>query len=150
MGQMNERLLSSWLRVSTTIVNSRVVSELTYNEALVCNALYRNKMLCIGKNLTATELCNETKMVKSQINRTLNMLENKGIITRTRSQIDKRCVFVTLNEGNDDLYMIQHNRILALLDGIMAELGEEKTKQTIETLDAVAEIAEKLITRRTR
>ena len=148
MGQMNERLLNAWLRVSTTIVNSRVVSELTYNEALVCNALYRNKMLDIGKNLTATDLCNETKMVKSQINRTLNMLENKGIITRTRSQADKRCVFVSLNEGNDDLYMIQHNRILALLDGIMAELGEEKTKQTIEALDTVAEIAEKLITRR--
>ena len=67
----NEALLGAWLRLSTSINNSRLVTELPYNESLICNVLYRNDLLHNEKKLTATELCAETKILKSQMNRSL-------------------------------------------------------------------------------
>ena len=126
MSQLNEELLNAWLRVSTSIVNSRIVSELTYNETLVCNALYRYGLEKRSKPLTATDLCGMTNMLKSQMNRTLNLLEGRGLITRQRSTEDKRQVFVFFNADKSEAYEIQHSRILKLLDEIIKELGEEK------------------------
>ena len=36
----NEALLTTWLRLSTSISNNRFVSEMSYNESLVCSILY--------------------------------------------------------------------------------------------------------------
>lgn len=147
MERLNERLLGAWLRVSTSIVNSRIVSELPYNEALVCNALYRNEVKG-DRPLTATDLCSMTNMLKSQMNRTLNQLEMKGLITRVRSTEDKRQVFVTFNAERSDLYEAQHTRILGLLDGIIEQLGEEKAVETVDTLTRVADIADSILKNR--
>ena len=145
MANLNEELLHAWLRVSTSIVNSRIVSELSYNETLVCNALYRNLLELGDKPLTATDLCGMTNMLKSQMNRTLNLLEVKGLITRQRSIEDKRQVFVMFNSDKADVYQAQHVRILKLLDGIIGELGEEKAEEIVETLLQIADIADGIL-----
>lgn len=145
MAQLNENLLHAWLRVSTSIVNSRIVSELSYNETLVCNALYRNTLEQGNNLLTATDLCGMTNMLKSQMNRTLNLLEVKGLITRQRSTEDKRQVFVMFNTEKAEAYEAQHARILKLLDGIIEELGEEKAEEIVGTLLQIANIADGIL-----
>ena len=145
MNQINEELLSAWLRVSTSIINTRVVNELPYNEALVCNVLYRNTLEENSTPLTATDLCNSTNMLKSQMNRTLNLLESKGIITRQRSETDKRQVHILFNLDEAVSYKKQHERILLILDAIIAQLGVEKTEDVIDTLNNVANIADNII-----
>lgn len=144
MENLNEELLNAWLRVSTSIVNSRIVSELSYNETLVCNALHRGSVE-EGRPLTATDLCARTNMLKSQMNRTLNMLEVKGLITRQRSTEDKRQVFVTFNEDKAQAYESQHARIMKLMDGIIAELGEEEAEKTRDLLFHIADIADGIL-----
>ena len=145
MSQLNEELLNAWLRVSTSIVNSRIVSELTYNETLVCNALYRYGLEKRSKPLTATDLCGMTNMLKSQMNRTLNLLEGRGLITRQRSTEDKRQVFVFFNADKSEAYEIQHSRILKLLDEIIKELGEEKAEEVVQSLMRIAQIADGIL-----
>ena len=145
MAHLNEELLNAWLRVSTSIVNSRIVSELSYNETLVCNALHRNRQENGGKPLTATDLCSMTNMLKSQMNRTLNLLEGRGLITRQRSTEDKRQVFVYINADKTEAYETQHTRILKLLDGIINELGEEKSREVVDSLSRIAQIADGLL-----
>lgn len=141
---LNERLLDSWLRLSTSIMNPRVVSSMSYNESLVCNVLYRRH--CNGgPQLTATDLCNETKILKSQMNRILTSLEERGIIKKERSSSDKRLVYLTLNEDKLDVYLEQHSRILDLLDNIMLRLGPEKTAHAIEMFDEISTIADSLL-----
>lgn len=76
MDNLHESLLNSWLRLSTSINNARLVSEMTYNESLICNILY-NQSKTVNKYLTATDLCRMTNMLKSQMNRTLTQLEKK-------------------------------------------------------------------------
>ena len=145
MERLNEELLHAWLRVSTSIVNSRIVSELSYNETLVCNALYRNEIEAGQRPLTATDLCGITNMLKSQMNRTLNLLEVKGIITRERSTEDSRQVFVRFDSDKAGAYQTQHARILKLLDGIIHELGEEQAKEVQASLIRIADIADGIL-----
>ncbi len=144
MDTIQEELLTSWLRISTSINNARLVSEMTYNESLVCNVLYKKCKQEASEEITATELCKMTNMLKSQMNRTLNQLEKKNLITRVRSSVDKRLVFITMNLEQCEIYEKQHKEILKILDAIIMELGEEKTHQTIENLNQISDIAARL------
>lgn len=144
MDNISEALLEAWLRVSTSINNSRLVSELSYNESLVCNLLYKNMLAHPEQFLTATDLCAETKMQKSLMNRTLKQLESKGMITRERSEQDKRRVYIYLNLEQIKKYELQHEKILALINAIRGELGEDDTRTAITTLNTIAQAANKL------
>ena len=141
---LSEALLGAWLHISTSVNNSRIVTKLSYNESLVCNILYRNQREAEMAPMTATELCHKTKILKSQMNRTLNQLETKGMIQRERSKTDKRVVYIKLNAEALKDYEKQHETIIAILNNIIAELGIEKTKETIAILEKVGDIADSL------
>lgn len=145
MENMNENLLRAWLRLSTSVVNSRVVSDLSYNESLVCNILYTEHKRNAKQLLTATDLCSATKMLKSQMNRTLNLLETKNIITRVRSSNDKRQVFVQFNFDAAELYLNQHQKILSLIDTVIAQLGQEKSEEALQLFTSICDIADEAI-----
>jgi len=136
---LNESLLNAWLKLSTSVINTRIVSELSYNESLICRILYHNSKT--GRALTATELCNATKMLKSQMNRTLNQLEEKKMITRQRSSIDKRQVLITFDMKQAQQYEAQHQQILKHIDHIIQRLGPEEAAETVRLLSKVADIA---------
>ena len=139
---MNEELLDAWLKLSVAINNEKVVSDMPYNEALICNILYRNQIHDPLKKLTATDLCNATKMQKSQMNRTLNSMEEKSLIVRERSELDKRQVFVSLNMEQNEIYERQHVKILEIIDSLTERLGEEKSKQALQLFTMITNIAE--------
>ena len=143
--QLNEELLSAWLKLSTAINNSRLVSEMSYNESLICNILYRSITEHPDKMLTATDLCDETKILKSQMNRILNQLEEKKLITRERSKEDKRKVFICLTTGQSNAYLKQHEQILNLLDNIIKKLGEDQAKEIIRALNGISNVADEII-----
>ena len=143
--QLNEVLLGAWLKLSTAINNSRLVSEMSYNESLICNILYRNATEHPDRFLTATDLCTETKILKSQMNRILTQLEEKNLIARERSSEDKRKVFVRLTTEQSNAYLRQHAQILKLLDNIIEKLGEEKTMEIINALNGISDIADEVI-----
>lgn len=142
MEKLNEHLLRAWLQLSTSVVNSRLVSDLPYNESLICNVLYNQ--ICSGNadGLTATELCNETKMAKSLMNRTLNQLESIGIISRVRSALDKRQVLISLNLDKAGIYLNQHQNILKLLDTVIENIGESASEQAISLFQSISEVAD--------
>ena len=145
MENINENLLNTWLRLSTSVVNSRLVSNLSYNESLVCNILYHAQKKEPDQLLTATDLCNATKMLKSQMNRTLNQLEEKKLITRIRSSSDKRQVFVKFNLDTADIYLEQHQKILDLVDTIIEHFGPEKIEETLQALTSICDVADDAI-----
>ena len=145
MENINENLLNTWLRLSTSVVNSRLVSNLSYNESLVCNILYHAQKKEPDQLLTATDLCNATKMLKSQMNRTLNQLEEKKLITRIRSSSDKRQVFVKFNLDTADIYLEQHQKILDLVDTIIEHFGPEKIEETLQVLTSICDVVDDAI-----
>ena len=145
MKETNESLLRAWLKLSSSIVNDRVVSDLSYNEALICNILFRERMTNPQCHLTATDLCNETRMLKSQMNRTLCRMEARGLICRERSQEDKRKIFVFMNPDHMGLYHELHRKVLVLVDGIVSEIGETKAKLITELMNEISTAADRLL-----
>ena len=85
-----------------------------------------------------------TNMLKSQMNRTLNQLEEKNLISRERSTTDKRQVYVTMNLQQCHIYETQHKQILSILDAVISKLGYERSRDAIRILNAISEVAEQL------
>lgn len=142
MKEKNEELLRYWLRISTAINNERMVSEMPYKEALICNLLYQNQNEHPEQELTATDLCRMTRMLKSQMNRTLCSMEKKGLIQRERSAKDKRQIFLHLNLEQAEVYKQQHKKILMLIDTLLEKAGREQAEEIARLFGRIADIAE--------
>jgi len=147
MQNINEKVLSAWLKLSTAICNERIVSELPYNESLVCGILHENAVEHPEEKITATDLCEKTNMQKSLMNRTLNSLEEKGLIFRKRSEKDKRQVFVSMNMENAEVYERQHKNILRVVDEIVEKVGKEKAEEIIKLFTLITNKAKEVIER---
>ena len=145
MEQMNEALLEAWLRLSTTVINSRLVSNLSYNESLVCHILYRNLKDGAKKMLTATDLCEKTKILKSQMNRILNKLEEKRMIIRTRSTKDKRQIFVSFNMEQAEEFEKQHRNIMELLNTIIGKIGAKDAEDALRIFHNISDAADQVL-----
>lgn len=146
---LNEKLLDMWLNLSATICNDRIVSVMRFNEAFVCNLLYKQYTQSPTSYLTATHLCEKTKMLKSQMNKTLNALEEKGVITRFKSDKDKRMIYISLREDNLNLYRSEHQKVLDLIDALIAKTGEDQVIQAIQSINILTKNFEMLMQERT-
>ena len=116
---LNDELLSVWLQLTNVIDNERLVEGMPFNEALVCGLLS-------GGCRTASELCAETRILKSQMNAILRSLEGKGVIARERSQTDRRCIELRLLPEGCSRYADGHRRALVedvVGDGLAVQEG---------------------------
>lgn len=145
MKNINEKVLNAWLRLSSSICNERIVSELPYNESLVCGILHENATENPEEKITATDLCEKTNIRKSQMNRILNTLEEKGLIRRIRSEKDKRQVFVSMNMENAEVYERQHKKVLGVVDQIIEKVGKEKAEEIIQLFTLISNKAREVV-----
>jgi DNA-binding MarR family transcriptional regulator len=143
--KLNEKLLSSWLSLTTVISNESFVSNMSYNEAIICHILYTQFLNDPKKKLTATDLCKKTNMLKSQMNRTLTSMEKKKLIIRKRSKEDKRNINIELNQLNMEPYLNQHEEILKNVNHIIDKFGQEKTKEIIQLFDELIQTAKEVL-----
>ena len=143
MDTTNEQILNLWLDVASLINNQRLVSYLSFNEANICNRLWR-KRNDTQHYLTQNELCAETGMEKGLMNRTLHSLEEKGIIERSRSTVDKRTVEVKLKEDNDIYLEKVHRKSLAIVNELIQYWGEANTQKIVESLQLISAAAKNI------
>ncbi len=138
---LNEQLLNVWLRLSTDVSNDRLVKNMPFNEALICNILAQEG----PGRMTATNLCEKTKMLKSQMNRTLNSMEDKGLIVRQRSESDRRQVYISLSPEHCSVFEEEHKKNLRIAGAILDRYGRDRAKDLIDELTAVTDIIEDLL-----
>lgn len=138
---LQEQLLSAWMRMSTFIRGNRILSELSFNEIMVCGLLQRQRDSGTSP-LTATELCARTNLLKSQINHILTSLEGRGLIRRVRSIGDKRVIRIYLTEAGRELYEAEHARVLEILNQVYLELGQEKTRELTQLISRATDVVD--------
>ena len=107
--------------------------------------LHENAVEHPEEKITATDLCEKTNMQKSLMNRTLNSLEEKGLIFRKRSEKDKRQVFVSMNMENAEVYERQHKNILRVVDEIVEKVGKEKADEIVSLFTLISNKAKEVI-----
>lgn len=96
-------------------------------------------------NITATDIVNQTSMLKPQVNKILDSLESRKLIKRQRSDKDKRYVFISLTPYGRRQYLHEHKNIIDLIEQLISSLGENNTRKLISNLDSTAVIIGKLI-----
>lgn len=136
-----EALLYAWMDMAMNIRGNRLLTGLSFNEIVVCSMLYRSMKNGNGM-LTATDLGERTKLLKSQLNKLLNLMEEKGLIERIRSKEDKRKVFLKLREEKLSVYLKEHEKVMAIVHHICEAMGEEKTKLLTSLLVEVVELVD--------
>ena len=124
---MQEDLLYAWMEMSLHIRGNRILSDFSFNEILIYGLLYRRQSAGLPP-MTATELGNYTRLLKSQINHILNGMETRGLIRRERSSRDKRIIYVHPQESALPRYKKEHEKVLQIVESIFSTLGEEDAK----------------------
>lgn len=128
-----DRLLDAWLNLTSTLWNTRLVASMPYNEAHVLGLLLRRG----AEATTATDLIARTHLQKSQMNRLLNSLEEKGFITRERALEDRRRIEIRLTEQGEAAYREEHRAVEAILSRLISQLGEERALHIAGEINAV-------------
>lgn len=117
-------LLDAWLNLSSVLWNTRVVTSLTYNEAHVLGILLRHGEQC--EPMTATDLIEKTRLLKSQMNKILTTLEKQGYITRMRAELDKRLIHIRLTAAGKVAYLREHKGVEQILRQLIDVIGVER------------------------
>lgn len=133
--ETGEKLLVAWLSLTSTLWNTRIVQSMTFNEAHVMGILLRDSKP--ESPLTATDLIRRTHLLKSQMNKILSSLEDKGHILRLRVPSDRRMAHVLLTEEGKAAYLSEHARVQELISTLIAQLGEERAVRIADDLTDV-------------
>ncbi|MDD2959713.1 MAG: MarR family transcriptional regulator [Lachnospiraceae bacterium] len=142
---VKEQLLDAWLKLSSSISNHRLVSGVSFNEALICNILYRQYSQDPSGMMTATELCRQTHILKSQMNAILTSLEKKHMIFRQRSENDRRQIEVRIAPDHLEVYYENHARILQLVSRLLERISEKEGLNAARMLNYLAASFEEVI-----
>ena len=79
------------------------------------------------------------------MNRILNSLEKKELIIRTRSERDKRQLYVTFRMERAESYEREHERILKFVDELMNRIGWGRSEEIVKLFDLIANMADEVI-----
>ncbi len=138
---LEEELLSAWMKMALNIRGDRIVNGLSFNEIVVCSILYRSKEAGVDM-MTATDLVHQTRFLKSQLNKVLNLMEEKELIERSRGKEDKRKVYIKLREEKLSVYLNEHEKVMEIVRAVCMGLGEEKARMLAGLLEETVGIVE--------
>lgn len=143
IGYAGDKLLDAWLNLTSTLWNTRLVSSLTYNEAHVMGILLRHSTQ--DNPMTATDLIRRTRLLKSQMNKILTTLEQRGHISRIRSELDKRMIHVRLTPEGKSAYLKEHQGIEAILNQLVSKIGPDRALSVARDLNEIIEVLDGIV-----
>jgi DNA-binding MarR family transcriptional regulator len=136
-------LLDAWLKLTSTLWNTRLVTSLTYNEAHVMGLLLRYST--DDSPMTATDLISQTRLLKSQMNKLLTSLEHRGLIVRSRALADKRQIHIRLTPEGETAYREEHKGVEAILNKVIERLGTTRALDIARELTDVTAIVDDIL-----
>lgn len=134
MDCLEEKIITAWVKLTGALKNTRITQGMIYNEAIVMNLVYNRYEEDKEGFVSFKEIVEQTRMLKSLVNRTIDSLVKKGCLEKCDGK-DKRTTFV--RAANLDLFMKEHEKTLALVKGIINTIGQEDA-------EAFVRIAEKI------
>lgn len=140
----SEELLESWIKMTSLIKNSKLVKNMSYNEARIMLILYRQYLRDPQKCVKIKDIVVETNMLKSLVNRTINSLEEKNLLVRLDSTQDKRQVMVRLVPENLGVFLEEREYSVNLAEKLIDVIGKKDADHIIRIFNKVYEKKELL------
>lgn len=134
MENLEERIITAWVKLTGVLKNTRITQGMIYNEAIVMNIVYNRYEEDSEGLVSFKEIVEKTHMLKSLVNRTIDSLAQKGYLEKTDGK-DKRTTFV--RAANLDAYLEEHEKTLTLVRGIVKTIGVEDAETFIRLADKI-------------
>ncbi len=135
---LENKLISSWVRLSGILKNSRMTKDLKYNEAIIMLSIYK-RYVVDGIGLTSVkDIINETGMLKSLVNRTLGELEGKGLIRFMIGKKDRRTKYVVCVKEKLNTFLAVHNNSCVAANNIIEIIGVDDAAAFVRIADKLS------------
>lgn len=131
-------LIQSWVQLSGILKNSRFTKELPYNEAIVMLLLYQHYEANGDDPISIKEITTQTRMLKSQVNRTINSLADKGLLERCEGVGDRRVGYVRCVKERLGVFLQVHASSMEIAHNISRIIGPEDTDAFIRIVEKLA------------
>ena len=119
--EQNLELLDAWMNMTANIKVNRLLHDMSLNEMFICSYIYRfNKA-------SFKQLIEKTNLLKSQMNRQINDLIEKGFVIKNTDDKDKRKIILEMTEKGKEVYLKEHEKVVALISRVTKELGNKKS-----------------------
>lgn len=132
-----EKLLRAWVKLSGILKNNRISQGLVYNEAAVMLLVYHRYLEDGIGLISIKEIIQETQMLKSLVNRTVNSLERKGLLERCPGSGDRRTVSVKCVSSNLPVFLQAHAASLQVAQHIIEIIGPGDAEAFIRSVSRI-------------
>ena len=134
--ELEEELVTAWVRLTAILKNTRLTKCMNYNEAIVMMIAY-NKYREDGEGLVSfKELVTETKMLKSLVNRTIDSLVTKNYLVRQEGE-DRRTTYVKPVPENLEKFLKVHQSSVALARDMISIIGSEDAEAFVRISEKI-------------
>ena len=134
---IDENLITAWVQLTGILKNTRITKGLVYNESIVMLTAYK-KYIEDGEGLVSFQaLVRETRMLKSLVNRTIDSLVTKKLLTRCEGK-DKRTTFVRIIPENLGEFLAVHEQSLSLARRLREIIGDDDAEAFIRISQKIA------------
>ena len=137
--ELQEDLIISWVRLTGLLKNIRLTRGMIFNEAVIVLIAYRRYRQDGVGVVSFREICDETKMLKSLVNRTIETLVQKGLLARYDGEEDRRTTYVRPIPENLNTYLHVHEKTLALAAKIIEIIGTEDAEAIVRVTNKLLE-----------
>ena len=128
---LRERLLNAWIGLNGYLKDSRVTQAMTYNEAVTMKlVLDQYRQDGVGRT-PVQAILRKTRMLKSQVNRTVNALCRQGYLTKEKGGEDARALFARPVPERLADFLAVHARSLQMAQTIIDVIGAEDAAQFV-------------------
>jgi len=114
------------------------VAELSQAEFLV------TAIVAEHDGLSMSELCDRAMMLKQQVTRMVNQLEEKGLVTRERCADNRRVVRLHATEAARALMDKLHAAVQQEMDSILSALDDNALEEYLRAMQTINRILEQL------
>lgn len=141
---LDERVLTAWIGLNGLLKDSQMTQGLTYNEAITMKLVY-DRYRADGEGRTPIQyIIKQTRMLKSQVNRTLNTLCAQGYLVRERDAEDARNLFVRPIPDRLEDFLAVHRRSLSIVQAVIHIIGENDAAEFVRICGKLSDAAPKL------
>lgn len=141
---LDERVLTAWIGLNGLLKDSQMTQGLTYNEAITMKLVY-DRYRADGEGRTPIQyIIKQTRMLKSQVNRTLNTLCAQGYLVRERDAEDARNLFVRPIPDRLEDFLAVHRRSLSIVQAVIHIIGENDAAEFVRICGKLSDAAPEL------
>ncbi|WP_075982808.1 MarR family winged helix-turn-helix transcriptional regulator [Bacillus massilinigeriensis] len=136
-----DELINRYLRVSftvnkraSTLIKGQIADDITDDQFNILRHIHQS-----GK-VTSTELAEIFEVKKSAITAIITRLVDKGLITRTRDETDRRIVYLTLSKLGIEFFAKTEKKINCLVAMFLTRFEKEQIETFLKTYEKLSDI----------